>query len=254
MIDLASCSNQPVNCWIKISLSSPSWSPSNKKPHVLLYAPRFTGANVEPKLENVSLEKLRIFGPPCPPPQPKKIVPLAKTCTQAKKRTSSSVNPKNVHRGFSKNPPLFCATPKLQWPWVYLYFRALAPKQDSWGGMVPTSPLKYWLFNDGMLIFHISPIWLGRISSRQKSPKQPGARPFFLNWIWSFNSQHTKCPKRPCIIQVQIHPSIGGSFRTLVMTGRGVFRKYSPSTWIEVHQTAPCLPKVRWTRLRKCWT
>ena len=71
-IDLGSCSNQPVDCWIKISLSSPSWSPSNKTPHVSLYAPRFAGANVEPKLENVSLEKLRIFGPPCPPPPAQK--------------------------------------------------------------------------------------------------------------------------------------------------------------------------------------
>lgn len=119
-IDLGSCSNQPVDCWIKISLSSPSWSPSNKTPHVSLYAPRFAGANVEPKLENVSLEKLRIFGPPCPPPSPKKIVPLAKHAPKTKKTTSSSVNPKNVHRGFSRIHGPLCATPKLQWPWVCL--------------------------------------------------------------------------------------------------------------------------------------
>lgn len=162
-------SNQPVNCWIIISLSSRSWSPSNKNPHVSLYAPRFTGASVEPKLEKIWLEKLRIFGPPCPPPQPKKNRSVGQTCTQGKnKKTSSSVNPKNVQRGFSRDPwPTLCHF-QVAVAMNLFVFRAVAPKQDSSGGMAPTSPFKYWLFNDGMLIFHISPIWLGRIPSPKK--------------------------------------------------------------------------------------
>ena len=71
-IDLGSCSNQPVDCWIKISLSSPSWSPSNKTPHVFALCSAFRRSKRGAKTGKRVVGKTANFWPALPPPPAQK--------------------------------------------------------------------------------------------------------------------------------------------------------------------------------------